>query len=156
MNLLARRENDLPMELEHTFPGVEEFFRSIFGPVNPELLHHRRPWGPIHDMKVDEKEVTLLFACPGHKAEDFDVEITGNLISIKTCCTCEDDHAGEKHNYMFKERACMSFEESLHLPVKVIGAEAKASYEHGVLQVTIPRELKKESQPRTIKVTCGK
>ena len=156
MNLLARRENEFPVELEHTFPGVEEFFRSIFGSPDPELLRRHHPWGPVHDLKVGEKEVTLLFACPGHKAEDFDVEITGNLISVKTSCHCEDEHAGEKHNYMFKERACMSFEESLHLPVKVVGSEAKASYENGVLHVTLPRELKKEAQPRTIKVACGK
>lgn len=157
MNLLAKREHELPMELEHTFPGVEEFFRSIFGPASPELLHrHHHPWGPVHDLKVGEKEVTLLFPCPGHKAEDFDVEITGNLISVKTCCHCEDDHSDGKHNYMFKERSCMSFEESLHLPVKVLGADAKASYEHGILKVVIPRELKKECTPRTIKVACGK
>ena len=30
MNLLAKRENELPVELEHSFPGVEEFFRTIF------------------------------------------------------------------------------------------------------------------------------
>ena len=157
MNLLAKRENDLPMELEHTFPGVEEFFRSIFGPLSPELLHHQHQgWGPVHDLRVGEKEVTLLFPCPGHKVEDFDVEITGSLISVKTCCRCEEEHASEQRNYLFKERACMSFEESLHLPVKVAGEEAKASYENGVLKVVIPRELEKSAAKRTIKVTCGK
>ena len=88
MNLLAKREHELPAELERTFPGVEEFFRSVFGSWNPELLHHHQPWGPVHDLKVEEKEVVLQLSCPGHKAEDFDVEITGNLISVKTCCKC--------------------------------------------------------------------
>lgn len=157
MNLLAKRENDLPVELEHTFPGVEEFFRSVFGPLTPEVLHRQHStWGPVHDLRVDEKEVTLLFACPGHKAEDFDVEITGNLISVKTCCDCEKDHSDEKHNYMFKERSCMSFEETLHLPVKVAGADAKASYENGILKVVIPRKMEKSAARRTIKVSCGK
>jgi HSP20 family molecular chaperone IbpA len=38
----------------------------------------------------------------------------------------------------------------------VVGSEAKASYEHGVLNITIPRELKKEAAMRTIKVSCTK
>ena len=50
----------------------------------------------------------------------------------------------------------MSFEETLHLPVKVQSSEAKAVYEHGVLQITIPRELKKNSKLRTVKVSCAK
>ena len=155
MNLLAKRENDLPVELEHTFPGVEEFFRSVFGPLTPEVLHHQHStWGPVHDLRVDEKELTLLFACPGHKAEDFDVEITGNLISVRTHCCCEDDHSNAKHNYTFKERSCMNFEESLHLPVRVEHTGAKASYENGVLKVQIPRELKKSAKTRTVKVSC--
>ena len=156
MNLLAKREHDLPLELERTFPGVEEFFRSVFSPHATELLHHQQPWGPVHDLKVDEKEVTLLLACPGHKAEDFDVEITGNLLSIKTCCCCGKEEDGAKHHYMFKERSCMSFEETLHLPVKVIGSQAKASYEHGVLKLQIPRELKKSAQVCSVKVACDK
>ena len=60
------------------------------------------------------------------------------------------------HNYMFKERSCMSFEETLHLPVKVQSSEAKAVYEHGVLHITIPRELKKSGKVRTVKVSCEK
>ncbi len=157
MNLLAKRENDLPMELDHPLPGVEEFFRSVFGPGTQDLLHHHpSPWGAVHDLKVGEKEVTLLFACPGHRAEDFDVEITGNLISVRTRCCCENEHANPGHNYTFKERSCMNFEESLHLPVRVEQSGAKASYENGVLKVEIPRELKKSAKSRTIKVGCCK
>ena len=156
MNLLARREHEYPVELERTFPGVEEFFRSIFGSTAPELLHRHDHWGPVHDLQVGDKAVTLQLSCPGHKAEDFDVEITGNLLSVKTCCNCQAEHEKEQHSYMFKERSCMTFEETLHLPVKVVGAEAKASYEHGVLNITIPRELKKEAAMRTIKVSCTK
>ena len=156
MNLLARRDNELPMELERTFPGVDEFIRNIFGPLHNDMLHQHHNWGPVHDLKVGEKEVSLQLACPGHKPEDFDVEITGNLISIKTSCCCEEKHAGENRHYTFKERPCMSFEESLHLPVKVIGGEAKAVYENGVLHITIPRENKKSTKSRTIKVSCGK
>ena len=156
MNLLAKREHDLPMELERTFPGVEEFFRNIFGPLSPEVLHHHHPWGPVHDLKVGEKEVVLQLSCPGHKAEDFDVEITGNLISVRTCCQCEEEHNHAKHNYTFKERACMNFEESLHLPVRVESTGAKATYENGVLKVVIPRELKNLPKTRSVKVACGK
>ncbi len=156
MNLLAQREHELPMELERTFPGVEEFFRNIFGPLSPELLHKHHPWGPVHDLKVGEKDVTIQLSCPGHKPEDFDVEITGNLISVKTCCKCGEKQSPENHNYLFKERSCMSFEETLHLPVKVISADAKATYEHGVLHITIPREQKKQCKLRNIKVSCSK
>ena len=64
MNLLARRENEFPVELEHTFPGVEEFFRSIFGSPDPELLRRHHPWGPVHDLKVGEKRGDAPFRLP--------------------------------------------------------------------------------------------
>ena len=156
MNLLARREHEYPVELERTFPGVEEFFRSIFGSTAPELLRRHDHWGPVHDLQVGDKAVTLQLSCPGHKAEDFDVEITGNLISVRTCCQCEEEHNHARHNYTFKERACMNFEESLHLPVRVESAGAKASYENGVLKVVIPREAKSVPETRAVKVSCGK
>ena len=49
----------------------------------------------------------------------------------------------------------MDFEETFHLPVEVTDEGARAFYEHGVLEVTLPRELKAEPPARKIQVCCG-
>ena len=65
MNLLARRENDFPLELERAFPGAESLLRDVFGLG----AGHRRRCAAC-DLTVGEKEVTLQLACPGHKPDD--------------------------------------------------------------------------------------
>ena len=155
MNLLARRENDIPPELERIFPGAEEFFRDVFGVISPGSFTRRRG-NMICDLKVGEDEVTLQLACPGHKAEDFDIEIAGTLLTVKTCCSCEEQHGGAGHSYIFKERACMNFEETFHLPVEVVSSDAKASYDEGVLRISLPREAQKAPRIRKIEVKSAK
>ena len=62
MNLLARRDNELPMELERTFPGVDEFIRNIFGPLHNDMLHQHHNWGPVQISKWEKKK----FRCSWH------------------------------------------------------------------------------------------
>ena len=150
MNLLARRENDFPSELERAFPGAESLLRDVFG----FSAGHRRRCA-AYDLTVGEKEVNLQLACPGHKPGDLDVELAGSILTVKTCCQCETKHHEAEHHYTFSERPCMDFEETFHLPVEVTGEGAKAFYEHGVLNVTLPRELKAEPPARKIQVCCG-
>ena len=54
MNLLARRENDFPSELERAFPGAEALLRDVFG-----ITAGHRCRRAAYDLTVGEKEVTL-------------------------------------------------------------------------------------------------
>ena len=159
MNLLAKREHEVPAALEKVFPGMDELVRSMFGRMiepGSGLLR-----GSVFDSKweteVLDKEVVVKISCPGCKSNEFQLEIVGDFLNFKVQ-HCEETCEKNKKNkhYVFRERSCAEYEESIKLPVPVKGAEAKAKYTHGVVCVHIPRDMQQPVPAKTIKVHCEK
>ena len=158
MNLLAKREHEVPAALEKVFPGMDELVRTMFGRMiepGSGLLR-----GSVFDSRweteVLDKEVIVKISCPGCKSDEFELQIVGDFLNFKVN-HCEEKESGNKNkHYVFRERSCAEYEESIKLPVPVKGAEAKAKYVDGVLHVTIPRDMQQPIPAKTIKVHCGK
>ena len=158
MNLLAKREHEVPAALERVFTGVDELVRTMFcRMIEPGSGLLR---GSVFDSKweteVHEKEVTVKISCPGCRQSEFELEIVGDLLNFKLHrCEAHDD-AGKDRRYIFRERSCAEYEESIKLPVPVKGGEAKAKYSDGVVYVTIPRDMSEPEPAKIIKVHCAK
>lgn len=157
MNLLAKRENEVPAELEKVFPGVDELMRSFFGRfIEPGSGLLR---GSVFDSRweseVKEDEVHVKISCPGCKQCDFELEIVGDILNFKLRrnAECKDDDCDRR--YIFRERSFAEYSESIKLPVPVKGADAVAHYKNGVVEVVIPRNLEARPAGRTIKVNCA-
>ena len=158
MNLLAKREHEVPAALERVFPGVDELVRTMFGRMiepGSGLLR-----GSVFDSRweteVREKEVVVKISCPGCRNSDFNLEIVGDFLNFKVRHCEESESTGKNKHYVFRERSCAEYEDSIKLPVAVTGAEAKAKYSDGVICVTIPRDMQKPVPAKTIKVHCDK
>ena len=158
MNLLAKREHEVPAALEKVFPGVDELIRSMFGRMiepGSGLLR-----GSIFDSRweteVGEKDVTVKISCPGCRGSEFDLEITGDILDFKLHRCEEKPEADKGKHFVFRERSCAEYEECVRLPVPVKGAEAAAKYIDGVVVVTIPRDLAAPEVPQTIAIQCEK
>ena len=158
MNLLAKRENEVPAELEKVFPGVDELMRSFFGRfIEPGSgLLRSSVFDSRWESEVKDKEVIVKISCPGCKQCDFELEIIGDILSFKMHRKEECNDKNCDRRYIFRERSLAEYSESIKLPVPVKGAEAKAHYKHGVIEVVIPRNLETPPSGRTIKVDCGK
>lgn len=158
MNLLAKRENEVPAELEKVFPGVDELIRSFFGKfIEPGSgLLRSSVFDSRWETEVKDKEVKVRIACPGCRKCDFDLEIVGDILNFKMHQNkdCQDKSCNRR--YIFRERSFAEYEESIKMPVPVKGAEAQAKYKHGVIEVIIPRDLEKNDRARAIKVHCEK
>ncbi len=158
MNLLAKREHEVPAALEKVFPGMDELVRSIFGRmVEPGSGLLR---GSVFDSKweteIGEKELTVKISCPGCRQDEFELEIIGDFLDFKLHHSEEKLEKCRKKHYVFRERSCAEYEESIKLPVPVKGAEAKAKYAHGIIEVVIPRDLQEVPQQKSIKIKCAK
>lgn len=158
MNLLAKRENEVPAELEKVFPGVDELMRSFFGKfIEPGSgLLRSSVFDSRWETEVKDENVTVRIACPGCRKCDFEVEIVGDILNFKMQINeeCKDKQC--KRRYIFRERSFAEYEESIKLPVPVKGAEAEAKYKDGIVEVIIPRDLERHNQSRAIKVHCEK
>jgi len=85
---------------------------------------------------------------PGFKPEEVDISITGDTLTLK------GEHREEKEtkneNYLLQERSYGSFSRSITIPVEVKSEKAEASFEDGVLTLTLPKA--EEVKPKQIKV----
>lgn len=134
--------------------GLNGLFRSVFDQITdfgPEWMSDRAG-GKTLDLKVAEKEVIATLPMPGCKDEDIEVEVNGDILSIRAERCEERKEENKETHFIRRERSTMSFEESVRLPVRVKANEANAKYEDGVLTVTLPREAAAAEKSHVVKV----
>ena len=120
----------------------ESFLPPIFG------VGERRPL-PL-DMYETENDVVVKASVPGVKPEDIEVTVTGDLLTIKG--EFKSEEKTEKRNFIRQERRYGSFCRQLGLPVSVDSGKAEASFESGILTLTLPKV--EAVKPKTVKVVA--
>lgn len=80
----------------------------------------------------------LQLAAPGLTKEDFNIELKDNLLTVSG----ERKFTNEKKekNYHSIERQYGSFSRSFSLPENVDGEKINAKYNHGILELTFPKD----------------
>ena len=100
------------------------------------------------DMVETKDDVVVKAAAPGLKAEDIDISVTGDLLTIKGEFKSEIKTEGA--SVIRQERRYGAFERTLSLPTQVVADKARAEFENGVLTLTLPKA--EEVKPKTIRV----
>jgi HSP20 family protein len=114
----------------------------------------RRLMEPIlgHELAVDvyetDQEVVVRTAVPGARPEDLDITVMGDTLTIK--CQTEKDPEVKNEQYIRREMHCGAFSRSVTLPSGLKPDKAEATFEAGVLTMTIPKA--EEIQPKIIPV----
>lgn len=104
------------------------------------------------DMYETSDSVVIKTGVPGVKPEDVDITITGDTLTIKGETKAEEKV--EKSNYIRQERRYGAFHRTVQLPSSLVPDKAEATFENGVLTITIPKS--EEAKPKTIKVEAKK
>ena len=104
--------------------------------------------GPAVDMYQGKDEIVVKAAIPGVKPEDIEIQVTGDILSIKGELKEEDKI--EEGSYLCKERHFGQFCREFTLPTQVSADKAKAEFEHGVLTLRLPKA--EAVKPRSITV----
>jgi HSP20 family protein len=103
---------------------------------------------PSVDMFETENEVVIKAALPGIRAEEVDINVTGEMLTLKG--QIKEQSETQDKAYHIREQRWGSFERSIPLPTAIIADKAKADFENGILTVTLPKA--DEVKPRTITV----
>ena len=97
------------------------------------------------DVSVDVLEGDEAFVVradlPGFDTDDIDLTVSGRTLTIRADAAEETDEEGETVDgrYHRRERRSSSLARRLRLPGAIVEAEATASYDAGVLTVTLPK-----------------
>lgn len=122
----------------------DNFFRPVWS-GNGNL-------SPMVDLYQTTDEVHVKAAMPGVKAEDVDIQVNGDMLTIKA----EVKHEEERKDatYHVHEQRYQSYARSLTLPTAVKADKAQADVKDGILHITLPKA--EEAKPKVITVKATK
>jgi len=92
---------------------------------------------PKVDVVDKDDEVQVTAELPGVKKEELDVAISDNRLTIRGSTSHEEKE--EKGEYYRREIRKGAFSRTVVLPADVDGDQAKASFEDGVLKISLPK-----------------
>ena len=134
--------------------NMNRMFEKIWGiPVNRNLLlpgertttrSIEKYKKPFIDLVETDKEVIATVEMPGLDKEDIKINLTEDKLEI----SAETKHEEEKKekDYIYKERRSGSYYRMVSLPSSIDSDHSKASYNNGILQITMPKtEIKKKT-----------
>ena len=137
------------------FREMEEWerrFEDLLGRPMWRLPVEEIGWMPAVDVLEKDDKFVVKAELPGMKEEDISVSVVGDTLTIKGEKKTETEVKEE--DYYRCERAYGSFYRSIPLPSTVDSAKIEASYEDGVLEVTLPKAP--EVKPKKIAVSAKK
>jgi len=100
------------------------------------------------DIRETDHEFIVQAALPGVKPDDVQITVHGGTLTIRGESKAEEEKKGDQ--WHLRERRFGAFQRSVSLATPVDPDKAQARYEHGVLNLTLPKA--ESAKPRQIKV----
>lgn len=137
-------------ELAPWFRGgdLQREFDRLFGDMSKDFGLFRKQWSPAVDLSETDDAYLIEVDVPGLKQDDIQLEVEGEIVTIKG--ERKEDVEQNEDRYHRVERHYGAFRRSIRIPGVFDSDAAKATFENGVLSVTLPK--REESKPKRIEV----
>jgi len=135
---IARFQNDINSLFERFWSDW-----SDWPALSQDLLPPQRGWALDVDDQPDQYVVRA--EAPGFDPNDFDVQVSGNLLTIKA------EHKEEKKEKRASSYSYGSLQRSFTLPQGIDSEKINAEYKNGVLELHLPKS--EEARAKRITVT---
>jgi HSP20 family protein len=123
---------------------------SLFDtPTFPQSASRR--WIPAIDLLETEGEFVLRADLPGLAEQDVNIELEDNVLTLSG--ERKSEHEERKQGYYRAERSSGSFRRTLTLPEGVDADAVKATFDRGVLEITVPKP--EQRKPRKVQITVA-
>lgn len=133
-------------EIEDMF---DRYTRAMGWPSNRgQELISTGDWSPRVDITESDGEFVIKAEIPDVKKEDVKVSVENGVLTIQGERKQEKEEKGNKFHKI--ERYFGSFTRSFSLPTNVDGAQTKATFKDGMLNLQIPKTA--EERPKAIEV----
>jgi HSP20 family protein len=129
---------------------VERMFRSALG-SSPDAAATAGAFAPALDVEENEEGYTLHVELPGVPAEDVEVSLEENVLTISGERRFYEDRSTDAFRRI--ERSVGRFHRSVRLPDRVHADGVTATAKDGVLTIAVPKA--EDAKPRRIQVTAG-
>ena len=136
----------------------DDFFSDPFGMMVPQ---GRDPLYGKHAknlMKTDVREMEGTYELdvdlPGFTKDEVNVELKNGYLTIQAAKGLDKDQSDKKGKYIRQERYAGACSRTFYVGEDVEPEDVTGKFENGILQLSIPKEAKKQL-PKNTSVTIG-
>jgi len=133
---------------------TNRLFDEFFDSFGIEPFGRGGDWGvgfsPDTNVTEDDKNVHVSVELPGVDAEDIELSLSDNVLTIKGEKKAENEHQDKSYHHI--ERTYGAFERVLALPAEVDESGAEAKFAKGVLKIALPKKALEERKAKRIEV----
>ncbi len=145
VSAITRDLDEMQNRLRRAFnlPAFEPFLPSLVQPVG---------YNPAVEVTESDDAFTVTAELPGLDAKDVSANFENGVLTIsgeKTETKKEEDK-----KYYLWERSYGAFERSFTFPVDVAQDRIKATFENGVLNLTLPKSKEAKANTKKIAITA--
>lgn len=108
-------------------------------------------WKPMIELKETETELILKAVVPGIEAEELNVQVSENAVSITG--EHREEKRTEEKGYFHSELQYGQFQRVVPLPVSVKQEQVQAEFKDGVLTLTLPKAELTEQKVTKVNLT---
>lgn len=126
---------------------MNQLFRGNFSGYNNEDIASGA-WAPAVDIYETPETIQMTFEIPGVNQQDIKVNLENNLLTVTGERRLE--HEDRREGYHRVERSYGAFSRSFTLPSTIDPNQVNATFEQGLLRLTLPK--RPETQPRAIEI----
>ncbi len=128
---------------------LEDPMQRMFGtPPRWEPFSETFGWAPRVDLADENGQLVLTAEIPGIEPEDVDIEVEGNMLTIRGEKKIEREEKGE--HIRLAERRYGAFERTFTLPSSADPEKVDAEFHQGVLKLKVAK--RPEARGRKIQV----
>jgi HSP20 family protein len=130
---------------------MNRLFNNLFDTPTAGFGSVKRSWIPALDIVENDDDYVLRADLPGLTEQDINVELHNDVLTVSG--ERKSEHEERKQGYHRVERSSGSFRRSVRLPEGVSPESVRATFERGVLEVTVPKP--EQQGPHKVQITAG-
>ncbi len=142
----ARQFNNWVDQLLHD--NLNRFFNDDFWGFNGVNQQGNVPV----NLRETDKTYEMSLVAPGLRKEDFKLNVTDNLLTISYEQKEEQNNQHKEEGWLRKEYRMQSFSRSFSLDDSVDVNNISASYDNGILHLTLPKKESAQRLSKTIEI----
>ena len=108
------------------------------------------------DVYATPDEVVVIAAVPGMNPQDLEVSINQNTLTLAgSVPTAADSEQGQQATWYLRELWHGQFQRTVTLPFEVDAEQAAATFEHGIVRITLPKAERAKPHKIAIQAASG-
>lgn len=129
----------------------DDFFDFSFPEVRPERPRKQeRPDLMKTDIKETETGYELAIDIPGYDKGEIEISLENGNLNVKACKEENKEEKDEKTGFIRRERFAGCMSRSFFVGEGLTEKDIHASFENGVLKLSVPKEKEKEPEAKKL------